>query len=78
MRTRGKARQLSRGRGVSAEEVRHACGGSFWAVGKHPPDCHDFRGALSIPFLGVLCLRALCGSVFFVVPAQVRMKYNHI
>ena len=35
---------------LSAED-RTACPGcEFWAVGEHPPDCHEFRGVLSLSF----------------------------
>ena len=47
---RNKAGQPFRARGASAEEHTACPGRGFWAVGEHPPDCHEFRGVLSFPF----------------------------
>jgi len=45
----------------------------LWAVGEHPPDCHEFRGALSFSLWGYfVCGRSTRASFFFVTPAHVR------
>ena len=68
MRTPGQGQAAVPGERGACRSWTPCLGRSRWSVGKHLPDCHEYRGALSVSLWGWYVCGRFTKASFFCAP----------